>query len=82
MDTRPAAAPGRLVGPVNGGQGLRSLDKAAVNRILARAGVQLKSKSTPSERRVRVSLADGQVVEHTVFWLSQKLPDGVKDADA
>jgi hypothetical protein len=66
----------------SGGQGLRSLDKAAVNRVLARAGVVLKSKATVSERRVRITLDDGQPAEHSVFWLSRKLPEGVKDEDA
>jgi hypothetical protein len=41
--------------------------------------VQLKSKATVSERRVRVTLDDGRPAEHTLFWLSRKLPEGVKD---
>jgi len=42
--------------------------RGVINRILATAGVQLKSKATVSERRVRVTLDDGQTAEHTVFW--------------
>jgi hypothetical protein len=63
-------------------RGIEQLDKGAINRILARAGVQLKSKATVSERRVRITLDDGRQVEHSVFWLSRKLPEGVTDEDA
>jgi hypothetical protein len=48
---------------------------------LATAGVQLKSKATVSERRVRVTLDDGQTAEHTVFWLAKTTPAGVLDPD-
>ena len=44
--------------------------------------MQLKSRPTASERRVRITLNDGRQAEHSVFWLSRKLPDGVKDEDA
>ena len=47
----------------------------------AQAGVQLKSKATVSERRVRVTLDDGQTAEHTVFWLAKTTPAGVLDPD-
>jgi hypothetical protein len=47
----------------------------------AQAGVQLKSKATVSERRVRVTLDDGQTAEHTVFWLVKTTPAGVLDPD-
>jgi hypothetical protein len=43
--------------------------------------VQLKSKATVSERRVRVTLDDGQTAEHTVFWLVKTTPAGVLDPD-
>jgi hypothetical protein len=46
-----------------------------------RLGVQLKSKATVSERRVRVTLDDGQTAEHTVFWLVKTTPAGVLDPD-
>ena len=58
----------------------RSL-RGVINRILATAGVQLKSKATVSERRVRVTLDDGQTAEHTVFWLAKTTPAGVLDPD-
>jgi hypothetical protein len=65
----------------SGGRGLRSLDKAAANRVLARAGVALKSKATVSERRVAVTLDDGRQVAHTVFWLDTAPTPGVTDDD-
>jgi hypothetical protein len=49
--------------------------------MLATAGVQLKSKATVSERRVRVTLDDGQTAEHTLFWLVKTTPAGVLDPD-
>jgi hypothetical protein len=55
--------------------------RGVINRILATAGVQLKSKATVSERRVRVTLDDGQTAEHTVFWLAKTTPAGVLDPD-
>ena len=66
----------------SGGQGVQELDKAAVNRVLARAGVVLKSKATASERRVRITLEDGRPAEHVLFWLTKTTPPGVIDADA
>jgi hypothetical protein len=66
----------------SGGVGIQDLDKHAANAVLARAGVVLKSKATVSERRVRLTLDDGRQVEHSVFWLSRKLPEGVKDEAA
>jgi hypothetical protein len=72
----------------SGGYGLRDLDKAAINRILARAGVVLKSKATVSERQVVVRLEDGRMAEHTRFWMGTApqpgvaYPDDEDDGDA
>jgi hypothetical protein len=65
----------------SGGCGLRTLNKGVINRILATGGVVLKSKATVSERKVLVTLDDGQTAEHTVFWLAKTTPAGVIDAD-
>jgi hypothetical protein len=65
----------------SGGHGVKTLHKGVVNRILATVGVVLKSKATVSERRVRVTLDDGQQVEHTLFWLAKATPAGVLDPD-
>lgn len=43
--------------------------------------MQLKSKATVSERRVRLTLDDSRPAEHSLFWLSRKLPEGVRDED-
>jgi hypothetical protein len=64
--------------------GLRALDRHAANGILARAGLQLKSKATVSERKVAITLDDGRTVEHTLFWLATTTPAeviGPEDAD-
>jgi hypothetical protein len=59
------------------GAGLRELDKAAVNAVLARAGLQLRSKANASSRTVAVTVAPGQVVPHSVFWLAEAPKPGV-----
>jgi hypothetical protein len=61
--------------------GVRSLDKGVVNRILATAGVQLKSRATVSERKVAVTLEDGRTVEHVLFKVVKTTPAGVLDPD-
>jgi hypothetical protein len=72
----------RAVYLFSGGQGVRSLDKAAVNRVLAKAGVVLKSKATASERTVAVTIEPGHVVGHHLFWLAKVPAAGVVDAAA
>jgi hypothetical protein len=66
---------------IHQGRGLREIDKAAMNRILARGGVVLKSKATASERQVVVHREDGRTVEHARFWMDKAPVPGVSYPD-
>jgi hypothetical protein len=55
----------------SGGRGLEALNKEAVNQILTREGLQLRSRATFSERLVAVRLDAQHVVGHSVFWLTE-----------
>jgi hypothetical protein len=61
--------------------GVTELDRYAVNAILARAGLVLKSKATASARVVQTTLEPGKVQAHSVFWLSQAAKPGVVDPE-
>jgi hypothetical protein len=65
----------------SGAKGLTSIDRAAINRILNRAGMQLRSRATSSERKVAVRLAADRVVEHTLFWLQAITSSGGEAPD-
>jgi hypothetical protein len=81
MRAVPPAPPVGMACPHPGYAGCGLSLRDVINRMLATAGVQLKSKATVSERRVRVTLDDGQTVEHTLFWLAKTTPAGVLDPD-
>jgi hypothetical protein len=66
----------------SGGKGLTALSKHAVNAILRRAGVVLRSEASPSPRVVACTLPDGRTVGHTRFWLRAVAPSGeTEEAD-
>jgi hypothetical protein len=80
----------QLVGGVDGtpvylrsisGEGVSALDRHAVNGILARAGLQLKSKATASARVVQTVLEPGKVQAHSVFWVTKAPTPGVVDPE-
>jgi hypothetical protein len=62
-------------------EGLMELDKHAANTILARAGLQLRSKANASSRTVAVTLEPGKIEPHSLFWLTKTTPAGVVDED-
>jgi hypothetical protein len=66
----------------SGGAGIQELGKHAANAVLVRAGVQLKSRQTASERTVAVTIEPGRVVGQHLFWLAKVPAAGVVDADA
>jgi hypothetical protein len=66
----------------SGGKGLTRLDKTATNAVLARSGLVLRSKASPSERVVTVQLGDGRQGEHALFWLATvDVPGVAPEAD-
>jgi hypothetical protein len=66
----------------SGGRGLTALDLGAVNAILARAGVRLRSEASPSPRVVACQLADGRTVGRTRFRLTTVPVSGEAEPDA
>jgi hypothetical protein len=60
---------------------VRELDKGAINTILGRAGLQLRSKANASSRTVAVTVDDGKTAEHSLFWLTKAPVPGVVEAD-
>ncbi|HEX9872525.1 MAG TPA: hypothetical protein VGC99_28795 [Candidatus Tectomicrobia bacterium] len=62
--------------------GMRQLDLAGLNSVLARVGLVVKARQTYSERLVACQTGPGRVEGKTLFWLEKALPAGVVVIDA
>jgi hypothetical protein len=65
----------------SGGEGITELDRHAVNTLMARGGLVLKSEQRASERTVATVVEPGKVVAHSLFKIVKAPAPGVVDPE-
>jgi hypothetical protein len=61
--------------------GIRELALGALNTVLGRRGLVVKSRETFSERQVKCQLGPQHWAQRSLFWVTQATPPGVVDED-